>query len=36
LDKYGPLIGLIDIKTLPYLGGFNSSPPKTETDSTSE
>ena len=35
LGKKSPNLGLILIKTLPYCGGFSSSPPKTDIDSVS-
>ena len=34
-DKNTPLYGLILINTLPYCGGFKSSPPYAATDSAS-
>jgi hypothetical protein len=33
VDKKLPLIGFMVIKTFPYCGGDNSSPPNTDTDS---
>ena len=33
--KKSPNLGLMLIKTFPYCGGINSSPPKTEIDSVS-
>jgi len=33
--KKSPNFGFILMKTFPYCGGFNSSPPKTEIDSVS-
>jgi len=33
--RKSPVLGLILIKTLPYCGGTNSSPPNTEIDSVS-